>query len=434
MTPDTPRERPMPVVEDENRRLRHAVEELSTLNDLARAIGGVTNSQEIMRTIIHRSVRAIQAEQGVITMVDQKSHEPMKTLVRTMVRSAAGQPYHFNESLLGWMQLHRMPIALNKPREDPRFQGVRWDDSVRSLLCVPLMVKGEVRGVLTVYNKKTEAGFTEDDQRLLAIIAGQSAQVIENARLYESEQALLRMKEEIRLAARIQADLLPQVFPDVPGYEIAGRTIPAQDVGGDYFDFIAIEGGRLGICLGDVSGKGLPASLLMANVQATLRSQSLTNSPPQLCIQRANKLLLQSTSPEKFVTLFYAVLDITNHTLTYVNAGHEHPYLFTSATGPTRLSTGGAPLSIIDNFPFEEETITLQPDDLLVVFSDGVTEAMDVQEQQFGQTQLDALLPDCRHASAPAIIERIVAAVKQHTGSAPQHDDITLVVVKRLSP
>jgi len=419
------------VIEDENRRLRRAVEELSILNDLARAIGGVVNSQEIMHTIIHRSVRAVHAEQGVITMVDQQAHDAMKTLVRTMVSEAGHQPYHFNQALLGWMQLHRMPITLNAPREDPRFHGVHWDDSIHSLLCVPLLVKGEVRGVLTIYNKKTEGGFTEDDQRLLAIIAGQSAQVIENARLYESEQALLRMKEEIRLAGQIQADLLPKVLPDVPGYDIAGQTIPAQDVGGDYFDFIPMEDHRLGLCLGDVSGKGLPASLLMANVQATLRSQSLLNPPPQLCIQRANTLLLQSTSPEKFVTLFYAVLDTVRHTLTYVNAGHEHPFLFTSAPEPIRLTAGGAPLSIIDKFPFEEQTLALSPDDLLVVFSDGVSEAMDAAQAQFGRSRLEELLPGIRHESAAAIIERIIEAVRAHAGGEPQNDDITLLVVKR---
>ena len=420
------------LIEEEMRRLRRSVEELSILNDLAHAIGGLMDPQEVMKVIIHRSVHAIQAEQGVITMVDEESGDPMRTLVRTMVNKSVRNPYHFNNALLGWMQLHRVPIQLNTPREDPRFQGVPWDDSIRSLLCVPLMVKGEVRGVLTVYNKKTAGGFTMDDQRLLSIIAAQSAQVIENARLYESERALLRMKEEVRLAARIQADFLPQVLPSVPGYEVAGRTIPAQVVGGDYFDFIPMEGNCLGVCLGDASGKGLPASLLMANVQATLRSQSLVNSPPKLTIERANKLLLQSTGPEKFVTLFYAVLDATHHSLTYVNAGHEFPYLLTKAPEPTRLSTGGTPLSITENVPFEEHTIALEPDDTLIIFSDGVTEAMNTEQGQFGQSRLEALLLQCRNTPASTILERIVAAVKQHTGTAPQHDDITVVAVRRL--
>jgi len=420
-----------PAIEDENRRLRRAVEELSTLNDLARAIGGLTNSQEVMETIIHRSVHAIHAEQGVITMVDRDSGDAMKTLVRSMGDKGAQQPYHFNLTFLGWMQLNKMPLMLNMPGEDARFRGMEWNASVRSLLCVPLMIKGEVRGVLTVYNKKTEGGFTEDDQRLLAIIAAQSAQVIENARLHESEQALLRVREEMRLAGQIQADLLPKVFPDLPGYDIAGRTLPAQEVGGDYFDFIRMDDQRICICLGDVSGKGLPASLLMANVQAMLRSQSILHAPPQLCMQRANTLLLQSTSPEKFVTLFYGVLDLAHHTLTYVNAGHELPYLFTAASEPIRLAAGGPPLGVIDRTPYDEQSVPMQPGDLLVVYSDGVTEAMNAGQVQFGGSRLDALLPGWRNAPASAIIERIIDAVRQHAAGTPQHDDITLVVVKR---
>ncbi len=420
-------------LEEENRRLHRAVEELATLNDLARAIGGLRDSQEIIRTIIHRSVRSIHAEQGVITMIDQQSDSPLRTLVRTMVKSTGGELYHVNTSLLGWMQLHRQPIMLNSPRDDPRFQGVHWDASIRSLICVPLLLKGEVRGVLTVYNKKPEGEFTEDDQRLLSIIAGQSAQVIENARLYESEKALLQMREELRLAARIQSDLLPQQAPDLPGYDIAGRTIAAQDVGGDYFDFIPMEGGRLGICVGDVSGKGLPASLLMANVQATLRSQSLVNDPPRLCIQRANTLMSRSTSPEKFVTLFYAVLDPWQHSLTYVNAGHEHPYHFTDSGPASSLSRGGTPLSMVDQFSYEEESIDLQPGDVLVIFSDGVTEAMNPSAEQFGRERLCSVIAESRRAGASVILEKILDAVRLHAGTAPQHDDVTIVVVRRMN-
>ena len=422
---------PAPAIEDENRRLRRAVEELSTLNDLARAIGGVTNSQEIMETIIRRSVHAIHAEQGVITMVDRDSGDAMKTLVRSMADKGSQQPYHFNRTLLGWMQLNKMPLTLNTPREDARFRGMEWDASMRSLLCVPLMVKGEVRGVLTVYNKKTAGGFTEDDQRLLAIIAGQSAQVIENARLHESEQALLRVKEEMRLAGQIQADLLPKVFPDLPGYDIAGRTLPAQEVGGDYFDFIRMDDHRICICLGDVSGKGLPASLLMANVQAMLRSQSILHAPPQLCMERANMLLLQCTGPEKFVTMFYGVLDLADHTLTYVNAGHELPYLFTAASEPVRLAAGGAPLGVIDRTPYEEQSVTVQPGDLLVVYSDGVTEAMNASGEFFGEERLRAILPGVSTLATREIASRVVAAVDAFVGSASVHDDLSLLILRR---
>ena len=158
------------------------------------------------------------------------------------------------------MHLNKRPLLSNSPRADERFRGITWDPSIHSILCVPLMVKSALIGVLTAYNKKDDREFTEEDQRLLAIIAMQSGQVVENARLYEEEKKLLTMEEEVRLASVIQIELLPQEAPSIPHYDIAGTSIPAQQVGGDYFDFIPVEEFSLAVCLGDVSGKGLPAS------------------------------------------------------------------------------------------------------------------------------------------------------------------------------
>ncbi|MEK9139053.1 MAG: GAF domain-containing protein, partial [Bacteroidota bacterium] len=276
---------------DENRRLRHAIEELSILNELARAVGASLDPQEIISTIVRKSLRAVSAEQGVIHLVDPRGSDPMKTLVREMATSHEHEQLRLNQTLIGWMYLNKKPLLMNSPRDDPRFSGMRWDDSVQSLLCVPLMVKSELKGVLTAYNKKEGKQFTDGDQRLLAIIAAQSAQVIENARLNEREKQLLKMQEELRLAAKIQVELLPKSVPVVKGYDIAGKTIPAQSVGGDYFDFIIIDEHRLAVCLGDVSGKGLPASLLMSNVQATLRSHALMGLTAQECTVRSNRLL-----------------------------------------------------------------------------------------------------------------------------------------------
>ena len=418
-------------LQEENERLRRAVEELAILNDLARAISASLNSQEIMQTIIRRSLRAVNAEQGVITLVDRQDNQPMKTLVRTMVSSANQERYHFNQNLLGWMHLNKKPLVLNNPKTDDRFQGVRWDDSITSLVCVPMMVKSELMGVLTIYNKKGSSGFSEDDQRLLAIIAAQSAQVVENARLYESEQALLHMREELRLASKIQNDLLPKTFPEIPGYDIAGKSVPAQMVGGDYFDFIPAGEHHLAVCLGDVSGKGLPASLLMANLQATLRGQTLLNASARECVQRSNKLLHLSTSSEKFVTLFYGILDLAGHSLCFSNAGHENPLLLSEGKEPRRLNTGGIVLSILEDFPYEEETVPLGNGDILVIYSDGVTDAINSRNEMFGEARLKSVIQEHLTAGATALIEHIIAGVQSHAGTAPQMDDITLVVVKR---
>ncbi len=418
--------------QEENLRLKRAVEELSILNDLARAIGASVNLQDIMRTIIHRSIRAIRAEQGVITLVDHRSHDVMKTLVRTMASSSQSPQYHFSQSLLGWMHLNKKPLTVNDPRTDERFRGVQWDESIRSLLCVPMMVKSTLVGVLTVYNKRDGVSFSDEDQRLLAIIAGQSAQIVENARLYEEEQALQRMKEEVRLASTIQMDLLPKAPPVVPGYDIAGISIPAQLVGGDAYDFIPVDDAHIAICLADVSGKGLPASLLMANVQATLRGQTLACATAALCVQQANKLLHQSTSSDKFVTLFYSRLDSSANTLTYCNAGHDNPFHFSGDASPGRLSTGGLVLSIMEDFPYQEEIVPLSSGDVVVVYSDGITEAIDPAGTQFGDARIASVVSTRRSLGAAGIIEAIVSAVRGHAGTAAQADDMTIVVIKRL--
>jgi len=419
------------LLEEENRQLKRAVEELSILNDLSRAIGASIDSQDIIRKIVDRSMRAVQAEQTVVTLVDRDSSQPMKTLVRAMTSSAEHPHYHLNENLLGWMHLYKKPLLTNDPSFDERFKGLSWDQTIKSILCVPLMVKSELMGVITSYNKKEADGFTQEDQRLLAIIAGQSAQIIENARLYEEEKAYTSMKEQVRLAYQIQIDLLPKSQPDIDGYDIAARSIPAQMVGGDYFDFIEIEDGRMAVCLGDVSGKGLPASLLMANLQATLRGQTIVGSPVHESVLRSNKLLYQSTDPEKFATLFYGVLDVRSHKLSYCNAGHEIPLIFSNRGAPTRLETGGMALGVMDEFPYQRDEISLDVGDLLIIYSDGIPDATNEFDHPFGEKRLVALTQELREKPAMEILDGIIEAVQAHEGSTEQLDDLTLVVLKR---
>ncbi len=419
------------LLEQENLRLKRAVEELTILNDLAREISGSSSSQEVMSTIISRSLRAVRAEQGDIMLVDEKSDQSMKTLVRTMVTSIQGQPFHLDQCVLGWMHLNKKPLLVNDPPNDDRFRGIAWDESIHTLLAVPLLVKSKLTGVLTVYNKKGADGFSEEDQRLLAILAAQSAQVVENARLTEEEQALLRMKEELRVASEIQHRLLPKESPELPGYQIAGTSLPAQDVGGDYFDFLVLDPGRLAFCLGDVSGKGLPAALLMANLQATIRGLTLSSLTPGKCLERANRLLFQSTDPEKFATLFYGVLDIENHRISYCSAGHEKPILCTHQRTLRRLEAGGLILSFVEEHTYEEDAVPINRGDMLVIFSDGITDAVNVEDDPYAEDRLSALIIGNADESAAGLLEKIVADVKRHTGDHPQFDDMTLVVIKR---
>ncbi|MFU8862191.1 MAG: PP2C family protein-serine/threonine phosphatase, partial [Cyclonatronaceae bacterium] len=306
-------------LQEENNRLRRAVDELAILNDLALAISGSLDSEKIMRSIVSRSIRAINAEQGDITLVADDQTSPSHTLVRSMISSSSQSPLHLNQNLLGWMQINKKPLMINEPGNDQRFRNVTWDAGIRSVLSAPLMVRSKLIGILTLYNKHSDSpdGFTETDQRLLAIIAAQSGQVVENARLYEEEQQLQDVRRELDLAATIQKKLIPNTAPVLNGYSVAGKNVTAQTVGGDYYDFIQMDDNRWAICLGDISGKGLPASLLMANLQAILRGHVLHLDRPAAILRNANRQLYQSTTAEKFATLFLGILDTSSHTLLY---------------------------------------------------------------------------------------------------------------------
>jgi len=256
-----------------------------------------------------------------------------------------------------------------------------------------------------------------------------------NAELAQLNMVLSRTVEEelakVRLAGRIQRELLPQSAPVVPGYDLAGRSIPAQTVGGDYFDFVFIDERRLALCIGDVSGKGLPASLLMANLQASIRSQVLAHASVPDCLRRTNTLLFRSTNARTFVTAFYCTLDPDRHELCYSNAGHNPPLLFRAAGAVERLDRGGLVLGIREDFDFQEATCRLRPGDLLVAYSDGVSEMEDAAGCEFGEEGIIALVNRERGRSATEILEAIVGATFEFGGDQLQPDDITLIVLKR---
>jgi len=419
----------------ENSQLRRAVQELSTLNDLSRAIGASLHSEEVMQTIISRSLKAVNAEQGVVTLVDRKKNNSGGFRANTLVRAAGSNvgptgSFHATQALLGWMQLNKQPLSIADTATDARFSGVAWDANTRSVLCVPLLIKSELTGVLTVYNKKNAQQFDADDERLLTIIASQSAQIVDNARLYEEEKALSKIREQVRLTAAIQAHLLPHAAPQIDGYEIAGRSVAAQEMGGDYFDYIALDNGAWSIALGDVSGKGLPVSLLMANVQGVIRLLSSLNIEPAEVMSRANGLLCHSTPPEKFVTFFYSVLDPRTHRLAYANAGHA-PTLHFQGGGVSRLVTRGAVLGMIETLVYPQDAVTLAPGDVVIIYSDGVTEAVDAGDNEFGEERLIDVVTRHRRASAADILEALFDASETHQFNQPQHDDTTAVVIKR---
>ena len=420
-------------LERENKRLKRALEEVSILNDIAIAISSTKSLDHVMDMIVQKCIKHIQAEQGAIMLLDEKKEDkPFQTMIRGWDTTATSLPYRMDTQLTGWMIKNREPLMINDLVKDDRFHSVKDSDiSIHSLLCVPLMNKGNMIGLLSIFNKKGEDGFRIDDQRLLSIIAAQSAQVIENARLLEEEQALQRIQEELRFAYEIQINLLPKKPPSIKGYDIFARSIPAKEVGGDYYDFIPVEKNRLAFCLGDVSGKGMPAALLMSNLQATIRGQTMVNATTAECLHRSNTILFHNTPPEKFATFFYGILDPESHSLIYSNAGHNYPFLFIKGEKPVQLKESGIVLGCMETFPFTEEKITLKPGEILLIYSDGITEAVNSDNEEFGESKLVEVMMKNQALSAEKMVERIISTVQEYTGDSPQTDDITLIIIKR---
>jgi sigma-B regulation protein RsbU (phosphoserine phosphatase) len=421
-------------LQDENQKLRIAVEELSVLNEIATAITSTQTIEKIVDLIVRKCVKHIKVEQGVVMLLDEKdTQNPFHTMIRKQDSTTNLLPFRLDTQLTGWMLMNKAPLLINDFQSDKRFSTVKdVDFPIKSLLSVPMLLKGKMIGLVTVFNKKSDSGFTINDQRLLGIIAAQSSHVVENARLYQNEQALIKLQEEMRLAYDIQVDLLPKEQPKVEGYQIAGKSIPAKDVGGDYFDFIQMEENKLSFCLADITGKGMPAALLMANLQATLRGQILDGKSCKDCVAFSNDLLYYNTAPNKFATLFSGILDKKNHEITYCNAGHNNPVLISDNNEIIRPDIGGLIVGIAPSVPYEEATIKLKPNDVLVIFSDGITEAMNKEEEEFDEPRLLELLKANKDKSSEELIELIISEVNNFTKGQPQSDDMTIVIIKRV--
>lgn len=252
----------------------------------------------------------------------------------------------------------------------------------------------------------------------------------------EAAIAQERLESELKTARKIQERLLPHEMPDIPGFEIAGTSLPSQQVGGDYFDFLDMGKGHLGIAIADVSGKGIPAALLMANLQASLHAQVVKPGDVAEVTSRINNLLVKSTDSNMFATFFYGILDRMSSSFTSTNAGHNPPILLHADEKVERLGEGGMILGFMAGQPYSQQTACLEPGDVLVLFTDGITEAVDmslenVAENLFGDERLMSVIRKNRAGTAREMQSAILKEISEHTGDSPQSDDITLVVIKR---
>jgi len=304
---------------------------------------------------------------------------------------------------------------------------------IRSMLAVPLQTDDRVIGLIYLDSPHFVREFTKDDLNLLTVMANVAAIRIEHTRLAEVEQAERILAKELDQAAEIQRRLLPVEAPNVPGVDLAGYNAACRTVGGDYYDFLTYPDGRVAMLVGDVAGKGMPAALLMSSLQA--RVQVLFDDPTNLAalVTRLNRIIASNCPANRFISFFIGVLDPKTDEITYVNAGHNPPLLVHRGGVVEKLEGTGLLLGIMAAAKYEQRTCHLAQGDVVVLFSDGVTEAChpDVDEE-FGEDRLAATLAELSCDSAQSIIESINQRVHEFTGGCPPADDITLVVARRL--
>lgn len=302
-----------------------------------------------------------------------------------------------------------------------------------SILCVPLQLKSTILGVIYVDSRLHAGVFTPDDLDLLTAIAASAAVAIENARLYQVAVEKGRMERELQVARGLQASLLPSEAPQVSGWEFVARWQPAREVAGDYYDFIPLTGGQIGLVVADVSDKGMAAALFMALIRSTVRASVGDAPSPAEGIAHANRLICADSTAGMFVTLFYAQLDTASGDVMYVNAGQNPPLICRAGLDRLgQLSRTGMALGVVVDTPFEQRTLHLEPGDFILLYTDGVTDAADAQMQAFGPERLQEVILAHRHAPAHEIVAALEQAVSSFTGAAAPFDDVAIVVARRL--
>ncbi|MCI0411880.1 SpoIIE family protein phosphatase [bacterium] len=360
--------------------------------------------------------------------------------------------FHFSSASFIGQQLNKfkleepacLEVFVNDPKswvfalmkadtEDSLYQEKILIQRLNTKLIVPLVSGKEILGFLSLGEKLSEEAYSKQDKQLLLSVAEQTAIALEYSNLIAQVSEQEKLKRELQIATEVQARLFPQTFPPMETFEYTGYCKAARAVGGDYFDFLPLDGNRLGVALGDVSGKGISSALLMANLQALLRSgAALRGKEIDLLMNDINRLLCASTTTYKYATFFYCVYEDHQRRLVYVNAGHNPPLVFRAEGGIERLGTGGLVVGMLPDVVYKKDVVDLRTGDILLIYSDGLTEAMNAQDEEFGEERLIKVI--CDHSTLPVkeLCDRILCEANEFAGDVPQHDDLTLVLARVL--
>lgn len=410
--------------------VRHLSRRLKALYAIAEAVSSTLNLDELLREILERLFEVFLNAERACVMLSEESELVLRSF-KTRDPSAQ-QAFSVSRTILHEVLAKKRAALSHNAMEDHRF---REGESVanmriRAMMAAPLMWRDATLGILYV-DSTGVASFGLADLELMMGIARQSAAALGNARLHRELLKRQRLQQDLRMAERIQQSFLPQTIPSREGYVFAASYEPAFDVGGDFYDFIELPEGQLGVVIGDVSGKGVSAALYMARFTRDLRYVALTEPDPAEVLRKMNPLLLQSQQEDVFLTLIYAVLNTKTHTLALANAGHM-PVRVRQASGATiSLEESGLPLGVLEDSPYQTQLYPLLPGDMALFYTDGLVEAMSPGHEMFG----DARLTETMTASPPdaaAMLETLLQRVKQHAEHSPQFDDTTVVSLGRL--
>ena len=414
-----------------------SADRLALLYRVSQAFNSSLDLDQVLKRVMDEVIAATRAERGFLMLPDADG--------RLVFRAARGMDQQTIES--PEFQISRGVVERVAREGQPCLTSNAQDDvwlstresvmvlGLRSILCVPLRLKGATLGIIYVDNRLQAGLFTSDDLELLTAIASSAAIAIENARLYQVAVEKGRMERELQVAREVQASLIPRETPRIAGWDFAAWWQPARQVAGDFYDFIPITlakvlepSQRLGIVIADVSDKGMPAALFMALTRSIVRASASSAQSPAQCMMQANRLVCADAANGMFVTLFYAQLDPLSGEVVYVNAGHNPPLLYSAGQDKlVELGRTGMALGVDEACVFEARAVQLNSGDFLLLYTDGVTEAPDAQGQEFGAERLRQVILDHRRASAAALM----AALNQAVSSLALFDDITVVVARR---
>jgi phosphoserine phosphatase RsbU/P len=401
---------------------------LVLLNEIARELTSILNVDELLKRIAELLSRLIDYQMFSILLLDAAGDKLQHRFsLRFQENIQLKHDITLGQGVVGYAVQHREAVLVPDVNKDSRY--IRLNPETRSELAVPLIYKDKVIGVLDL--EHTRRGFfTDDHKRTVTTLAAQVAIAIENARLYEEiARQEKRLERDLALARELQFRLLPQTLPKIPHLELAAKFIPARAIGGDLYDFVNYSQERMGMVIGDVSGKGAPAAIYAALVSGILRSHAPIEPGPAEMLRAVNFSLGERRIEGQFVSLIYAVWDDEERSLQVANSGLPRP-LYCHDGKIEVIEATGLPLGLFDDAEYDEFTFKAKPGDMFVFFSDGILDARNRAGDMFGRSRVDAIVAGCAEVSADCVVKSLFKAATEHAGGEEAFDDETVVAIK----